>query len=234
MAGQTGPDDPVDLVSSDKVPPLQRPLWAAAKRVTGRRFHASYDPVCRTDILHEACKRVRRESNAYLRVPGRRGLKLHPDKTRRVDLTPGSPGFDSLGCHLHKRMSERLWEQMGLRRYDLQRWPGYKAMNRVRELVRELTPRSRGHRDMRGGIVQLNPVLRGWGQYFRTGNAADHFGAVDGHVVQRLRSLRVARAGRHLRAGQLWDRDCFENLGLRRLRGTIRHPGNPPVIGRTA
>jgi retron-type reverse transcriptase len=35
----------------------------------------------------------------------RLGLELHPEKTRRVDLSRGAGGFDFLGCHLHKRMS---------------------------------------------------------------------------------------------------------------------------------
>ena len=158
---------------------------------------------------------------------GKLGLKLHPQKTRRVALTDGQEGFDFLGCHLHKRMSGRLWQQKGLRRYYLQRWPSRKAMNRVRERVRELTPRRRCHRDVRSVIAELNPVLRGWGQYFQTGNAADHFTDVDASVVKRLKSLRLKRAGRNLRAGQAqrWDREDFESLGLHRLRGTIRDPG---------
>ena len=80
---------------------------------------------------------------------------------------------------------------------------------------------------MRGVIAELNPVLRGWGQYFQTGNAADHFTDVDAYVVRRLRSLRLKRAGRSLRAGQAqrWDREYFERLGLHRLRGTVRYPG---------
>ena len=36
---------------------------------------------------------------------------LHPDKTRVVDLREGKEGFDFLGCHLHARMSGKLWEQ---------------------------------------------------------------------------------------------------------------------------
>ena len=119
------------------------------------------------------------------------GLKLHPQKTRRVALTDGLEGFDFLGCHLRKRMSGRLWQQKGLRRYYLQRWPSRKAMNRVRERVRELTPRGNCHRDLRSVIAELNPVLRGWGQYFQTGNAAAHFIDVDDYVVKRLRGLRV-------------------------------------------
>ena len=79
-------------------------------------------------------------------------------------------------------------------------------------------------------------MLRGWGQYFQTGNAADHFTDVDDYVEKRLRSLRVKRAGRNLRAGQAqrWDRDYFESLGLHRLRGTIRYPGTPPGNRRAA
>jgi RNA-directed DNA polymerase len=76
-------------------------------------------------------------------------------------------------------------------------------------------------------IAELNPVLRGWGQYFRSGNAAGHVHrAVDGYVVRRLKSLRIKRAGRNLKAGQAqrWDREYYEQLGLYRLRGTIRYP----------
>ena len=95
----------------------------------------------------------------------------------------------------------------------------------------------RGHGDRAQDGTQINPVLRGWGQYFRSGNAAEHFISVDDYVVQRLRGLRLKRAGRNLRAGQAqrWDREYFEKLGLYRLRGTIRYPGpTPPGNGRSA
>jgi RNA-directed DNA polymerase len=166
-------------------------------------------------------------ANICLHVLDRLGLKLHPQKTRRVALKGGLEGFELLGCHLRKRMSGRQWQQRGLVRYCLQRWPSRKAMNRVRERVRELTPSGRCHQDVRSVIAEINPVLRGWGQYCQTGNAADHFIDVGDCVVKRLRSLRIKRAGRHLQPGQTrrWDRDYFESLGLRRLRGTIRYPG---------
>jgi hypothetical protein len=71
--------------------------------------------------------------------------------------------------------------------------------------------------------------LRGWGNYFRTGNAATRFNQLDDYVVRRLRTLRVQRKGRHLRPGEAdgWTRDYFENLGLYRLRGTVRYPEQP-------
>ena len=36
-------------------------------------------------------------------------------------------------------------------------------------------------------IAELNPVLRGWGNYFRTGNADREFNKMDGFVYARLR-----------------------------------------------
>lgn len=207
-------------------------VWAKHGRHLGElvRYADDFVVMCRTA---QGCAESQRRIEHVL---ARLGLKLHPQKTRRVELTEGLEGFDFLGCHLRKRMSGRLWQQKGLRRYYLQRWPSRKAMNRVRARVRELTPRGRCHQDVRGVIAELNPVLRGWGQYFQTGNAADHFNDVDDYVVKRLRSLRIKRAGRTLRAchTRRWDREYFESLGLHRLRGTIRYPGKLPGNRRDA
>jgi RNA-directed DNA polymerase len=167
------------------------------------------------------------QAEARIRVIlARLGLELHPEKTRRVELYDGKEGFDFLGCHLHKHMSGRIWEREGKRLYFLHRWPSQRSMQRIRQRVKELTPRGRCHADLREVIADLNPVLRGWGNYFRTGNAADRFIQLDSYVWQRLRSLRVKRKGRNLRPGEAarWTRESFWNLGLHRLRGTIRYP----------
>ena len=153
-------------------------------------------------------------------------LELHPEKTRQVDLSRGREGFDFLGCHLRKRMSGRLWETQHRRVYFLQRWPSSRAMRRIQQRVKALTPRAACHQDLRVTIAQLNPVLRGWGAYFRTGNAAVKFGQVDDYVKRRLRGLLRKRHGRtlHARRAAHWTADFFDALGLHRLRGTIRYP----------
>jgi RNA-directed DNA polymerase len=170
-----------------------------------------------------ACEQAERRVRAIF---ARLGLELHPDKTRQVDLSRGRGGFDFLGCHLRKRMSGPLWERLHRRVYYLQRWPSHRAMRRIRQRVKACTPRGACHRDLRETIAQLNPVLRGWGAYFRTGNAAIKFGQVDDYVAWRLKRLLVKRHGRHLRPGQAarWTPDFFHTLGLHRLRGTIRYP----------
>jgi group II intron reverse transcriptase/maturase len=170
-----------------------------------------------------ACEQAEQRVRAILT---RLGLELHPDKTRQVDLSRGREGFDFLGCHLHKRMSGPIWAKRHERVYFLQRWPSPRAMRRIRQRVKALTPRAACHRDLRQTIAQLNPVLRGWAAYFRTGNAADKFGELDTYVTWRLKRLRLKRAGRHLRPGQAaqWTPEFFHALGLQRLRGTIRYP----------
>ena len=124
-------------------------------------------------------------------------------------------------------MSGPQWERSRKRVFYLQRWPSQRAMTRVRARVRGLTARSRCHEDIRRVITDVNAVIRGWGQYFRTGNAANHFTDLDQYVERRLRGLLLKRAGSRLTAGRAntWSRPFFETLGLYRLRGTIRYPG---------
>jgi RNA-directed DNA polymerase len=154
------------------------------------------------------------------------GLRLHPDKTKVVDLRDGREGLDFLGCHFRARMSGRLWEQRRIIRYYLHRWPSQTALVRLREKVRDRTGRDRVGVDIREVIAELNPILRGWGNYFRTGNAAVKFRQVDSYVVWRLFRLMVKKRGRNLRAGQAdqWNEEWFNGHGLHRLRGTIRYP----------
>jgi RNA-directed DNA polymerase len=168
-------------------------------------------------------EQAQRRATAIL---GELGLSLHPDKTGVVDLRDGRQGFDFLGCHLHARMSGRLWEQRRVIRYYLHRWPSPRAMKRARARVKALTGRSQVGMELNAVIARLNLFLRGWGNYFRTGNAADKFTTMDRYVWWRLKRLLIKKRGRNLRAGQAdrWTRTWFHDQGLHQLMGTIRYP----------
>jgi RNA-directed DNA polymerase len=176
--------------------------------------------LCRSAAQAQAALDAIREILASL------GLELHPGKTKVVDLTKGREGLDFLGCHFHARMSGRLWEQKRIVRYYLHRWPSQQAMKRLREKIHARTGRNRAGQDIRDVIAGVNPLLRGWGNYFRTGNAAVKFRQADRYVVWRLRTLMVKKRGRNLRAGQAqaWTEQWFNGHGLHRLRGTVRYP----------
>jgi group II intron reverse transcriptase/maturase len=153
------------------------------------------------------------------------GLELHPDKTRVVELGLGKDGFVFLGCYL------RVVRSHFKRRTYLFRWPSPKAMNRIRGRVRELTDRRRraGMKDVREVVQDLNPVLRGWGNYFRTGNASIKFQQVDWYVSSRLARLmyRGRRDQHRPFHGRQWTpARLHAEFGLHRLVGTIRYPGS--------
>lgn len=154
------------------------------------------------------------------------GLGLHPDKTRVVDLREGNEGFDFLGWHFRARMSGRLWEQKRIIRYYLHRWPSQRSMKRARRKVKALTGRSRVGIELRQTITVLNLFLRGWGNYFRSGNSADKFVTIDRYVAWRLKRLLIKERGRNLRAGQAdrWTRTWFHDQGLHKLMGIISYP----------
>src|SRR5260370_10744397 len=64
MAGTARSKHPEGREPLDKVRRLQRKLWAAAKQQPGRRFHALYDRIHRSDVLWNAWWRVRRNRGA--------------------------------------------------------------------------------------------------------------------------------------------------------------------------
>ena len=199
-----------------------RPGRELARRNVGELVRYADDGV----VLCRSAAQARAALDAVGDILASLGLRLHPDKTKIVDLREGREGLDFLGCHFRARMSGRLWEQKRIVRYYLHRWPSQRAMKRLREKVHARTGRNRAGDDIRVVIADLNPLLRGWGNYFRTGNAADTFRQADSYVVWRLRTLMVRKRGRNLRAGQVdaWNEEWFNGHGLYRLRGTIRYP----------
>jgi hypothetical protein len=147
------------------------------------------------------------------------GLRLHPDKTRIVRLTKGQQGFDFLGFHHHKVAS---WKWRG--RYYLQSWPSDRAMNSIRAAVRDRTDRRHVGMPVEYVVAGLNPVLQGWGTFFRRGNSAKKFSHIDGYVHLRL---AIFASTKHGLGGRNWQRrfsrSWLRDLGVYRLVGTVRY-----------
>lgn len=148
-------------------------------------------------------------------------LTLHPEKTRLVSLEEEGSNFDFLGY--------RFWRN----RHNV----APKAKQRMRERIRELTPRSSGY-SLDTIIKRLNATLRGWFEYFKHG-AKSAMREIDERVRTRLRAILWKR---HKRPGYpgpsakfRWTNTYFTGLGLLSLkaaRETIvaaRHAGKPPT-----
>ena len=180
-----------------------------------------------------ACRTTRQADEALVRVTAileSMGLTLHPDKTRVVELRVRGEGFDFLGCHL------RIVQSHFKGKTYLFRWPRAKAMKAIRERIRTVTNWRRWTRrlDLCEVVAELNPILRGWGTYFRTGNASRHFRSIDRYVTECV--IRLIRRRRcHQGSGRnnrpiLWRSTWTHNrlvtdFGLHKLLGTIRYPG---------
>ena len=200
-------------------------IWTATCAHLGTlvRYADDFVILCRTRIQAEQALSKVREIMGHLR------LQLHPTKTRLVELGIGKDGFEFLGCHLRVVQSHFKG-----RRY-LFRWPSQRAMKAIRTKIHDLTDVRRwaGMKDIREVIRMLNPVLRGWGGYFRTGNASDKFNLIDRYVRMRLIRLMERRGGQRSwqPGGRRFDRNEWPHRrfvadhGLYQLLGTIRYPG---------
>ncbi len=152
-------------------------------------------------------------------VMNKLGLVLHPEKTRMVELRRGKGSFVFLGCTIRKKRSILR----NPRAYYMHRWPSPKAMKRLRDRVREITDKRSSGEDVKQIIAKLTPVLRGWGNYFRTGTCRRQFHRMDDFVYRRLLRWLYRRGGQRPGRRILWKPAHFYGMGLPQLRGTVRY-----------
>jgi hypothetical protein len=165
------------------------------------------------DDLVAMCRSALAASEALRRiglVMNRLGLTLHPVKTRLVNLRRGKESFVFLGCPIRKKRSiqRKPWVHF------MQRWPGPKATKKLRDRVRELTGKQRSGKQLEQMIAELTPVLRGWGNYFRTGNADREFNKMDSFVVKSLRRWQYRRGGQRPTKRAPFTGDPLYGMGL--------------------
>lgn len=190
--------------------------WAVEGRRLGQlvRYCDDFVVLCPTSERAEQARALAEHALDPL------GLHLHPDKTRIVCVKDGVQGFEFLGFH-HRMVESR--KRRG--RYWMHKWPSPRAMASIRAKIRDLTaPRQIGL-PLTAVVEQLNPVLRGWGAYFRQGNSSAKFGAIDHYVHERM---AILASRKHRRAGFNWSTrytwEWLVELGIYRLEGTVRYP----------
>jgi RNA-directed DNA polymerase len=165
------------------------------------RYADDFVVLCRTE--EEACGALER----IRRWMDQAQLRLHPEKTKVVDATQRG-GFDFLGYHFERG----------------QKWPRKKSLNRLREKLREHTRRNHGQ-SLDSIIGRINPILRGWYNYFRF-SKLNALQSVDGWIRGRLRSILRKRAKRKGRAKgkdhSRWRNHFFDEVGLFNLTAARR------------
>ena len=114
------------------------------------------------------------------------GLRLSEAKTRVCHI---DEGFDFLGFRIQRRTKR------GTHKRVVYTYPSKKSLGTVIAKVRTLTMRS-SNPTLPVLLNRLNPVLRGWCNYFRHGVSSATFGYLDAYTWRRVtRWIRLRHDG---------------------------------------
>jgi RNA-directed DNA polymerase len=119
------------------------------------------------------------------------GVELHPQKTRTVHVRDG---FEFLGYKI-KRGKKKLYLpeskiRSQARQGALYAYPKEKSIRRFMDQVRQRTKRTAPLKT-KELIEELNPLLRGWGEYYKRAHVRVLFNRLDRWIIRRLWSHRL-------------------------------------------
>jgi len=153
-------------------------------------------------ITCKSAAEARAAVDAAGRILKQLGVELHPQKTRIVHV---QHGFEFLGYKI-KRGKRKLYLpeskiRSQARQGALYAYPKEKSIRRFMDRIRQRT-RRRVPLKTKELIAELNPLLRGWGEYYKRAHVRSLFHRLDGWIVRRIWSHRYK---------------CWRNAGWKRL-----------------
>lgn len=143
-------------------------------------------------VTCKSAEEARAAVAAALRILSELGVQLHPQKTRIVRVRQG---FEFLGYKIKRGKQLQLPPgkiRSGAQPGALYAYPREKSIRRFMDQVRQLTKR-RVPLTTKELIEALNPVLRGWGQYYKRAHVRRLFNRLDRWIVRRIWSHRFRR-----------------------------------------
>jgi RNA-directed DNA polymerase len=150
--------------------------------------------------LRAAVERRLREEFGKLQV------EVNEDKSRRVDLTQ-SERFGFLGFEF-RRIRSRRGRWMPLRT------PQSKKRTALLRTLKQVF-RSHRSRPVSEVIARINPILRGWVQYFAAGHSSRCFSYIRDWVEKKIRAHLARACQRHGFGWKRWSKAwLYGNLGL--------------------
>ena len=165
--------------------PFDRRMTAEGFRLT--RWADDFVVLCQTK---EEAQRALAIAKRVLREE--LGVTLHPQKTRMVHI---SQGFEFLGYKVKQGTGFRLPAHRRRGRSNprnLYAVPREKSVKRFQDQIRALT-RRKAPLKLRELIERINPVIRGWGHFYRKADVRRLFHRLDGWIEHRLYSFLAKR-----------------------------------------
>jgi RNA-directed DNA polymerase len=165
-------------------------------QISGKRALVRYadDFVCFCETKEDA-EQVRSILAAWLQD---RGLTLSGEKTRIVHLTEG---FNFLGFNIRHYRTPRT-SRTG---WKLLIKPSKESVQKLRKTLKDLWKKAQGT-NVQAVLAKLNPVIRGWANYFRIGVAKELFGKLDHWMVYK--ALRYTKR-MHPKQSIKWQRQRY-------------------------
>jgi group II intron reverse transcriptase/maturase len=192
--------------------PFDRAMTAAGFRLT--RWADDFVVLCKT---RGEAQRALAVAEQYLREE--LGVTLHPQKTRIVHVRHG---FEFLGYKVKQGKGYRLAASKRRSRatpHNLYAVPREKSVTRFKDQIRRLT-RRKAPLKLRQVIQQVNPVIRGWGTYYRKAHVRWLFHQLDGWITHRLHAF-LAKRWRNAMWRRYPTKRLIREFGLVRLTHLI-------------
>jgi RNA-directed DNA polymerase len=134
------------------------------------RYADDFVVMCNTE---KAATEAQKKLSEWLSI---RGLQLSTEKTRITTLVEG---FDFLGFNVRNyptKLSQSGWKTL-IR-------PSKQSVSKIKKRLRDEWMALRGH-NVNAVITRLNPIIRGWANYFRTQVSTEVFNNIDYYMHQR-------------------------------------------------
>ena len=152
-------------------------LWEKYGRTYGILVRYADDTV----IICKNKKSANHAQSLLQYIMGKLDLKLHPVKTKIINMWDGTEGFDFLGLH-HRRFSKI--NKKGNRYGETYQYPSKKAMKKMKRTVKEsINQRYLLVKTEEELIKVLNPKITGWRNYYKTRNDRKWMRAIDWYIL---------------------------------------------------
>jgi len=173
------------LLSNILLTPFDREMRRKGYRLT--RFADDWLVTCKTR------KEAQEALSFASKVLEKLGVVLHEEKTRIVHVRQG---FEFLGYKI-KRGTRPLKLpahkiKSGTQQGALYVYPRQKAIDHFKDQIRKRT-RRKAPLTTKELIDEINPIIRGWGNYYRKAHVRKLFNQLDRWIVRRLWSHRHKR-----------------------------------------
>jgi RNA-directed DNA polymerase len=151
--------------------------------------------------LARARERIREEAEAI-------GVSLNMEKTRTVNLTEPDSSFVFLGFQIRWKPNPTI--RQGYAHTSPKRKKVVEVIRKVRD-----TLRISGHLSVQQAVARVNPIVRGWVNYFRIGNSSREFDTVRDAVEHKVRRFAVKKRNRKGFGWTRWSSDVvYGSWGL--------------------